>query len=1273
MKFILVSQRLINYKSDLYYSLSGEWSNFFNKFEDIMIIPIFNKETINLYMDNLEISGIIITGGNDIYNKNESYDVLTTISSQLRDELELHLIDRAIQKNIPVLAICRGCQLLAYHDNFKLEKQDNHVRTKHNLISVNKSRYVSIDSVVNSYHDYVIIPNESDNYNIIALSHDGYVEAIEHKEHKILGIMWHPERENYTNNQNCIVSDFFNVKLRETQCNPDGIAVILLCAGMGTRLRPLTNDIPKCLVKYKNKSIIDYIQEALEKTNLDNDIIFITGYKYEKIVEHFNLTDNYIINKNYNTTNMLYSLFFDENIFNHNKDIIISYTDIIYKPSIIEKLKNSNHPISIITDNDWKKLWETRMDDPLSDAETLKVDENNYILEIGNKPTSYDEINGQYIGLIKISSDYVKIVRDYYINVISKLDNYKQMAMTQFLNIITKELCPIKVIPINGGWCEFDTCDDLKVDIEFTNNTKKLKFQTKAENLYNLKDIITTANISEMLYFTYYEWINSRTDIINRINDKFKNEHIMIRSSCSLEDTNECSNAGAFLSIDINNYNDDILVDKINKVFLSYCNPDCNPDFYNDQVLIQLYISDINYCGVIFTKDMSSNFPYYIITYDSTNSNNSVTSGKSNDNQINIIKYSSSDSNCIQSKNMIFNKVIKLTDELTTIYDTHNLDIEFAFNMQSGLQSGLHLLQVRQLVTSNMIHKIDKNKLDKYYKICYNRLAQIINQTSYDLNDGKNIYSIMTDWNPAEIIGVKPNKLALSLYTELITDKIALKSRDECGYENIEYYPIMISIFDRPYIDLKVSFNSFIPKDIPEKIRCKLTNYYLDIIRNDTKLYDKVEFDLLFTCNTLNIDDKLKILLNNDFTQNEIDIIKKQLIILTNNIIDNAIKINMDNISKLETRLNSIIKDNNCILGKIFMITRDIKIYGTLAFANLARFAFIAKQILDSLKTSKLISNDDFTNFMLSMNTISKELSNDLNNFINKESESHISKDEFLAKYGHLRPGTYDICSESYLDNFNKYFPEIDSNNTKINKQTFFSLTNEQIGRINQKLKTANFNCSAENLFIFIKESTELREYSKYIFTKSVSILLDLITKFGREYNISKNELKHLDFQILLDLHKNIPFENIYDIITDNIKLNKQRYNITSNLLLPQIITHEDDIYEFTNIKTKPLFISNKIIKGRIIYLNNMCDNLDKLDNMIICIENADPGWDWLFSRNIMGLITCYGGSNSHMAIRCQELNLTAVIGSGIVKFESIIKSKVIEINPLSELVNIIY
>ena len=1266
MKFILVSQRLISYRSDLYYSLSKEWSIFFNKFQNIMIIPIFNKEAINLYIDNLEISGIIITGGNDIYTKNETFSILDKEISQLRDDLELHLINVAIQKNIPVLAICRGCQLLAYHDNFKLEKKDNHVRTKHNLIPVNKSRYVSIDSVVNSYHNYVIIPNESDNYNIIALSHDGYVEALEHKNHKILGIMWHPERENY-NNRNCIVGDFFGLKTIDTR-------VILLCAGMGTRLRPLTNDIPKCLVKYKDKSIIDYIHQALVKTNLNNDIIFITGYKYEKIVEHFNLKDNYIVNKNYNTTNMLYSLFFDESIFNQNKDIIISYTDIIYKSTIIEKLKNCTEPISIITDSNWKKLWETRMDDPLSDAETLKIDENNYILEIGNKPISYDEINGQYIGLIKISADYVKVVRDYYINVISKLANYKQMAMTQFLNIITKEVCPIKVIPIEGGWCEFDTCDDLKVELfncksDYKLNMNELELGTKAENLENLKNIITTANISEMLYFTYNEWVNSRSDIINKITNKFKKQHIIIRSSSTLEDNSESSNAGAFKSVDIKNYNDDILIENINSVFLSYTKNQNIILNQQDQVLIQLYLQNISSCGVIFTKDIGSAFPYYTITFDQTESNDSVTSGKTNDTQVNIVKYIQSDSKYTQSNNHVLNRVIKLVDELSKIYNTTDLDIEFAFNIKSDL----YLLQVRKLITNHMVHKINKKELDLYYKFGYNRLKNLLDEKSYDLNNGKNIYSIMTDWNPAEIIGVKPNKLALSLYTELITDKIALKSRDECGYENIEYYPIMISIFDRPYIDLKVSFNSFIPKDIPKNIRCKLTNYYLDVIRNDTKLYDKVEFDLLFTCNTINIDEKLKILLNNGFTLDEIDIIKEQLIILTNNVIDNSIKHNMDNIYKLEKRLNEIIKDDNCILGKIAMITRDIKMYGTLAFANLARFAFIAKQILDSLKTSKLISNDDFTNFMLSMNTISKELANDLNNLMNQNSDTNISKDEFLAKYGHLRPGTYDICSESYSDNFNKYFPKINCNNIKTNTNTIFNLTEEKISTINKNLINAKFKCNTLELFKFIKDSTELREYSKYIFTKSVSILLDLITQFGTIYNLSKNELKHLDFQIILDLHKNIQFNNIHSILTNNIKLNKKSYSITSNLLLPQIITHEDDIYEFTNIKTKPLFISNKIIKGNIIHLNNMCDNLDKLDNMIICIENADPGWDWLFSRNIMGLITCYGGSNSHMAIRCHELNLPSVIGCGMTKFSKYIKSKVVELNTRSELVNIIY
>ena len=73
--------------------------------------------------------------------------------------------------------------------------------------------------------------------------------------------------------------------------------------------------------------------------------------------------------------------------------------------------------------------------------------------------------------------------------------------------------------------------------------------------------------------------------------------------------------------------------------------------------------------------------------------------------------------------------------------------------------------------------------------------------------------------------------------------------------------------------------------------------------------------------------------------------------------------------------------------------------------------------------------------------------------------------------------------------------------------------------------------------------------------------------------------------------------------------------------------------------------------------------NYDLLKNNIVAIENADPGYDFIFSYNIKGLITKYGGSNSHMAIRCQENNIPAIIGSGEIDFENIIQKKTIQID----------
>ena len=129
-----------------------------------------------------------------------------------------------------------------------------------------------------------------------------------------------------------------------------------------------------------------------------------------------------------------------------------------------------------------------------------------------------------------------------------------------------------------------------------------------------------------------------------------------------------------------------------------------------------------------------------------------------------------------------------------------------------------------------------------------------------------------------------------------------------------------------------------------------------------------------------------------------------------------------------------------------------------------------------------------------------------------------------------------------------------------------------------------------------------------------------------------------------------------------NIIFNKKKFLENNNIKLPDLIRSKNEAYFFEDFIKKPNFITNKVLNGEIIFLEKNFKSLN-LKNKIICIENADPGYDYLFTKKIKGLITKYGGVNSHMAIRCNELNLPAAIGVGDNIFNSLKKFKNIQVN----------
>jgi len=235
---------------------------------------------------------------------------------------------------------------------------------------------------------------------------------------------------------------------------------IILAAGSGNRLRPLTNERPKCLVPLYGRPILDYSLEAIGHVNI-HDVTIVTGYRADAIQE-LGLPTRH--NARFSSTNMVHSLFCAEDLF--DDDILISYGDIVYGRQVLETTLAAAGDFVVTVDRRWRELWEMRMEDPLADAETLRLDDQGRILELGKKPQTLAEIQGQYIGLIMIRRVALDLVCAYYHemdrNALYDGKDFDNMYLTSFIQAVIDHVMPVTAAFVEGGWVEVDSVEDLE-------------------------------------------------------------------------------------------------------------------------------------------------------------------------------------------------------------------------------------------------------------------------------------------------------------------------------------------------------------------------------------------------------------------------------------------------------------------------------------------------------------------------------------------------------------------------------------------------------------------------------------------------------------------------------------------------------------------------------------------------------------------------------------------------------------------------------------------
>jgi choline kinase len=246
--------------------------------------------------------------------------------------------------------------------------------------------------------------------------------------------------------------------------------LIVPAAGGGSRLRPLTDERPKALVPFLGRPLLDWTLTAARANGL-NDIVLIGGYKPAGL-------DNYGVrvlhNPDWAATSMVSSLMIAEEWF--GDEFVMSYGNVAYRPEVLRTLIASPAEIAVVVDMDWQPYWERRFDDPLWDAESLRMSPDGTIRSIGQTVNRIEDVQAQYIGLVLFRGRGVKALRRAWVRaktdaayrrpILGHRAAMAKLAMTDVLDELTTGDVPVKAVPIHGGWVEIDTPKDLAVGEE---------------------------------------------------------------------------------------------------------------------------------------------------------------------------------------------------------------------------------------------------------------------------------------------------------------------------------------------------------------------------------------------------------------------------------------------------------------------------------------------------------------------------------------------------------------------------------------------------------------------------------------------------------------------------------------------------------------------------------------------------------------------------------------------------------------------------------------
>jgi len=861
----------------------------------------------------------------------------------------------------------------------------------------------------------------------------------------------------------------------------------LIILGAGA---PHRGDTPAALREPRaGTSMLQWLLDASDSTV--GNALFVAGYQSESIRARYPDL-NIILNPHWETSGSGESLLVAP--LNTESNVLVTYSDIMFRHSVPKALAASKADIAVAWDSAWLHRYAGRPVDDLVRCEKVLVN-GNKIKRLG-ADLPVDWASGEFVGLVYFSAkavDFLIALRD------SWPKSLRTKHLSEYIEFLRNHGLSVDAVDVAGDWAEFNEPRDIAHFI----------LGTKAETLSRLRGMVRHAVIQDQITFTVSEWQRNSSKVVQEVKTRFRKQLVVVRSSTRSEDSFHASNAGGYdsvLHVDPENG----LNAAVEQVILSY--GDASAD---DQVLVQPMVTDVQMSGVAFTRTLEHNAPWYVVNYETNGNTEAITSGMTDEHRTLMIRRDVSHSLNELPDSRLMSLILALQEiEALVAYD--ELDIEFAIDNKSLV----HILQVRPIAVKRKDKQLPDENLISALNLAHLHWQMLATSPPHIPGEASPLFGVMPDWNPAEIIGTAPSALAVSLYRYLIMDEVWATQRAEYGYRDVRPAPLLAMFAGHPYVDVRASFASFLPASLPDALAGRLLNFYLDWLRARPELHDKVEFEVVPTCLAPGFERwEQRLQEQGGVTQDEVWQLRDGLRDITAQAFVRTVH-DRAKVDSLTVRFDKLSNQPNLPpLERARILLDDCRLLGTLPFAHLARSGFVAVTLLKEAVSSGIISAAAFESFMSTIHTVSHDLSRDAR----AVAEDRMDWATFVLRYGHLRPGTYDITSPRYDADPERFLRPL----IEHTKLSALHVSNPQKWQDEREAfcnALGNLGLPSDVTVVenFLRTAIEGREYAKFVFSRNLSAALEALAQVGESYGLDREQVSHLPIEELLSIRNTL-------------------------------------------------------------------------------------------------------------------------------------------------------